>query len=338
MDARRPCAAQSARNSHALLKPTTMSNKAKVFLSSGQKTKAELEAAKSVKAKLVELGFDVFRAAEVETHRELLDVIFPELRDADYFVFLDSCREELRAPSLDDRPNQTTRRGSLYCHQEFAIAGYLGLDFASFRQVGVEHPSGMSSTMMGNGKWFSTFEELPQLVYDSIKEKVVNGLWSTSTRNRLNIKLAPQAAREEPQGKVWHYYHAVVTNLHHRKRATNCCTYLDKLVVNQMEWKHRRAELKWRGVLSPAVSIWNSDTPEGNSSREFDAFIIEEGNHPNGNQLMFKSLTDAPNFDPAPICGPAEVEATFIVCSDQFPDARETFRFRYDGIMGIELR
>lgn len=204
-----------------------MPDKAKIFLSSGQKTDQELAAAKEVKAKLEkDLGFEVFRAAEVETHQELLEVIFPELRDSDYLVFLDFCREELRDGTSEASNCKVSRRGSLYCHQEFAIAGFLGLEYASFRQVGVEHPSGMSSTMMGNGKRFETLEELPQLVHDSIKEKLGDGLWSTSTRNRLKLSLTSQATRENPticgQTRVWDYYHAQVTNLHHRKRATNC--------------------------------------------------------------------------------------------------------------------
>jgi hypothetical protein len=316
-----------------------MNNKAKIFLSSGQKTESELKAADAVKAQLEQLGFNVFRAAEVETSRELLGVIFPELRDADYLVFLDFRRERLGTKSKASKA-KLSHRGSLYCHQEFAIAGFLGIDFASFRQNGVEHPSGMSSTMMGNGNWFTTLKELPQLVFDSVQRKVDDGIWSTSTRNKLQLGLTLKAARENPtingQRKTWDYYHAQVTNLHHRKRATNCYAYLDKLVVNGEERQHRRAELKWRGVELPSVSIWNSskDDQGGVSMREFDAFIVEVGS----NQLVFKSLTDAPNFNPEPVLGAAEIEATYIVCSDQFPDTRETFRFRYDGAMGIELR
>lgn len=121
--------------------------------------------------------------------------------------------------------------------------------------------------MMGNGKKFETPEELPDLDYEAVKKKVEEGIWSISTRNKLELSFIPNPTTERP-------------------------------TIDGEEQSHHRAELKWRGVQLPSVSIWNSSKdPEGSvSMREFDAFIIEKREHHGGNQLVFKSLTDAPNF------------------------------------------
>ncbi len=303
---------------------------AEIFLSCGQ-NKTERRYAADVKTKLKTLGFRVFLAAEVETYEELLQVIHPKLRDADYFVFVDFRREKIQ------KGKKSFFRGSLYSHQELAIANYLNVEFASFREVGVEPHAGISSTIMGNGTWFNGRAKLASKIHEVIRAKCDAGFWSNTSKNRLELKLIPDGKDELQNGqRSLKCFQLEVKNLHHRKRATNCYAYIDRLVVNGAMRQQKRSELKWRGVRMPAVTIWPNE--EGQESmRELDAFVIERGDP---NTLLFETLTDAPQssgFVPEPIVGKAEVEISYVVCSAEFPDARGTFRFSYDGDETIKV-
>jgi hypothetical protein len=128
--------------------------RAKVFLSCGQNPKYdELRWSEKVAAALKRLGFDVFFAPRVQNSKSLTEVVFHELENSDYFVLVDFKREKLVPPFKDD---SSQHRGSLFSHQEFALACYLGLDFAPFREAGAEKLPGMTGIVMDNATEFKT--------------------------------------------------------------------------------------------------------------------------------------------------------------------------------------
>jgi hypothetical protein len=92
--------------------------RSKIFISSGQ-WKPELRVAKQIGRMLRALGFDYFIAKDVQSIPEINSGIIRELRDSDCFLFVNFCREKLANGKF---------RGSLFSHQEFAIAYALNFE------------------------------------------------------------------------------------------------------------------------------------------------------------------------------------------------------------------
>jgi len=290
--------------------------RAKIFLSCGQRSGTdEVTCAKRVKSVLENFGFEVFLSIDVQEARALVDIIYPELNDSDYFVFLDFTREALNSGS--------TSRGSLFSHQELSIASFLRLPFLPFQERGVER-NGILGVIMGNADVFDSKSELPNIVQEKVLRKLESNEWNLVTKNRLTMRLADGSKRPDrtrrPDG-LWHdrtHYHIEVLNEHHRKLATNCCAYIERLVVNGEMRVLRQAELKWEGVGIPLLSI----RPQ--MKRNLDAFLVLGEQPPF--TLSLPSHTDAGGQDQwdLKIHDASHIEVTFILCCEQFRDARLT--------------
>jgi hypothetical protein len=307
-------------------------DRAKLFLSCGQDPAYnEPELGNEIEAALGRqgLGFDIFFAPRVQRSKALTEVIFRELQTSDYFVFVDFKREELLPPN---KVNAAQHRGSLFSHQEFALACYLDLDVACFRETGVEPLKGVVGAVMGNATEFTDRNMLVDLIRTDVQQKVANNEWSLVTRNRLQLA----KARDEGVPATWigevnvSYFHINVRNLHWRKPATNCYAYLDEVVDLKTGKKieHYTCELKWEGTMLSGVRI----QPQG--YRGLDAFIIvpNEGS----NELWFKPQTDAVNHV-LRLKGSQHLEVTYVVTCDQFRDARQKFEVLFDGSTSVEF-
>src|SRR6266571_4187938 len=98
----------------------TLGLRARVFISCGQsKHSDEVETARKIARRLQELGFDPYIAVEEQTLRGLKENIFSQIENSEYFVFVDFKREQLVS---NDPP---MHRGSLFSHQELALASFL---------------------------------------------------------------------------------------------------------------------------------------------------------------------------------------------------------------------
>jgi hypothetical protein len=116
-----------------------MNNKAKVFVSCGQrKDFGEAELAEKVGKVLEGLGFDVYLGIKDNTLDSVRENLFPQLEDSEYFLFIDFRREPL---------GNGEYRGSLFSHQELALATYL--EFKE-RAIGF-HESGGTTRRAGTG-------------------------------------------------------------------------------------------------------------------------------------------------------------------------------------------
>lgn len=94
-------------------------NKARVFISCGQKKDSDEAAiATAVANEVRDLGFEPYVATARQSLRALRENIFQELTNTEYFLFIDFRRERLG--DLDP----PEYRGSLFSHQELAIASF----------------------------------------------------------------------------------------------------------------------------------------------------------------------------------------------------------------------
>jgi hypothetical protein len=313
-------------------------DRAKLFLSCGQRPEyRERDWGEKVANALGPngLGFHVFFAPRVQDSKSLTHIIFRELQDSDYYVLIDFKREQLLPPSKKWRLFRRRRllhRGSLFSHQEFALACYLGLELAPFREAGVEPFTGIVGAVMGNAIEFVDRSRLVELILSHIREKIGRGEWSLRTRNRLELVKAPDQGIKAAwaSGVDAAYYHIHVRNLHWRKPATNCYAYLDK-VVDLNTGKDVRlytCELKWEGTKQSGVRI------QPNGYRGLDAFIVVLYQT---RELWLMPQTDAQNYIHR-FRGKTHLEITYVVCSDQFRDTRQTFEVIFDGHDSLEFK
>jgi hypothetical protein len=118
---------------------------ARVFISCGQSRESdEIQVANGIAARLEKLGFDPYIAVAEQTLRGLKENIFEQLRKSEYFLFVDFKRELL--VSMESQ----VCRGSLFSHQELAIASFLNIDVLAFQEKGVKQTDGLLQFLQTN--------------------------------------------------------------------------------------------------------------------------------------------------------------------------------------------
>jgi hypothetical protein len=146
-----------------------MSNKARVFISCEQKKESEeVTIANQIEQSLRSMGFDPYVAVQEHTLQGVKETIFKKLANAEYFLFVDFKREKLYTANSED-----TRecRGSLFSHQELAIATFLEHESLAFQEEGLKRDDGILRFIQANCIPFSDRKQLPSLIAEKIKEK-----------------------------------------------------------------------------------------------------------------------------------------------------------------------
>jgi hypothetical protein len=98
----------------------------KVFISCGQASPEEKSTAADLSHWLRDRGFTPYVAIHAQSIQDVNTAIIAELKASDYYIFIDFPREVLA-----DDPGRK-RRGSLFTHQELAIAYILGFEKVLF--------------------------------------------------------------------------------------------------------------------------------------------------------------------------------------------------------------
>lgn len=242
-------------------------NRARVFISCGQRGQ-EAKAAAQIRDLVRSIGFVPYLAIEVHSSKGLTEGIYEHLRTAEYFLFIDFPRETIS--------EKGEARGSLFSHQELAIASALGLDILPFLDTRVKR-EGILDYIQGNPVEFTPASDLLDLVRDNIRLAA----WNPGDRKELAIRrhadevtpevipqLDPQSGKKV--GLEVRYFHLRLQNLHSRILATGCFLFVEQVRKKGEEWAKSPdvVELKFKHVNSPTVSI-----PAG-SFREFDGLLV----------------------------------------------------------------
>ena len=281
--------------------------RAKVFISCGQKKESsEVETANAIAGILTELGFEPYIATQEHTLRGLKENIFSQLESSEYFLFVDFPREQLVGSEC---------RGSLFSHQELAIASYLDKQVIAFRQKGVQELDGMSSAIQLNAIPFTDPKDLPEMVRTQTKKAA----WRRDWKNYLNILREPKeyddvATLPVPGYRFARFYHLNVQNLNIYKIALNCYAYVEliKDLQKDIAIPFRTMELKWAGYTLPNAAIIHK------SERGLDAIKVF---HENPKEILFSTFSDS-GYYMQPINGPGEFELDYLIISENFPPAR----------------
>lgn len=292
--------------------------RARVFISCGQtKNSEELNTAEKIRERLEDLGFEPYIAVEEQTLLGLTENIFPRLRDSEYFIFVDFKREKLVPRGRAANSRNLPRRGSLFSHQELAVASFLKLPLLAFQEKGVKQDDGILRFLQANAKLFTDRNSLPSVIADQIRELG----WTPYTRNELALMLEPRhldAHPTDPIGEVRRFFYVRVHNLHHNKTATNCYVYVEEATkaANPSDEPIAMVESKWAGYVLPNAHIFPR------SDRRFDAFYIPHGQPA---EARFPTFSDSTAFGPPPLLGAGQYKIRYAVMSDNFPTVRASF-------------
>lgn len=158
-----------------------------MFISCGQtKNSSEVDTAHAISDILQELGFDPYIAVDEQTLRGLKENIFSQLENSEYFVFVDFERERLISRGQRRWSLHLQHRGSLFSHQELALAACFDLDVLPFQEEGVKPDDGIIGFLQTNPTTFRDRTQLPKLVEEEIRKRIQDGRWDPHSVRDLN--------------------------------------------------------------------------------------------------------------------------------------------------------
>ena len=311
-----------------------MSEKARVFISCGQREKSvleivtvenspqttpELTIARKILEKLQKLGYEPYLALEQQTLQGVKEGIFENLRNTEYFLFIDFQREGLFKDGTINF-DSGEHRGSLFSNEELAIATFLGYEVLAFQEKGVKKEDGILKFVQTNCKSFSNRNRLVKAVVAEVRKK-----WTPNWRNELAIE--PVVHFDDgvlnPVEGLGKYFHITVTNKHKDKVARNCVSYVERirnLVTGELRVLEY-VELKWKGVITVGVTI----PPK--SQRHLDAFHINYS-MPNTARLGLNAhIVDFSGYaNEYQISGTGDYQIDYVVFSENFAPVRAKFK------------
>lgn len=254
--------------------------KAKVFISCGQRPD-EKKVGEEIKKILDRLGFDPFYAEEVKNPFEINTKIISELQSSDYFLLINLRRERV----VPDE-GECFYRGSLYCHQELAMAVAWEMEeqILVFDQKGVK-AEGLLGFYANNIKAFETIDELYGLV-NSVKDYGWDNSFSRNffINSLPELSLTPYDYKDNPQTKKARIQRVEIQNKRKNKEAFHAVCRLQK--INSKDSGDKNV-LKVSGSQQFSQVIWPGE------KGEFDLFVIDSNNF---EKVYLRSASDVRSF------------------------------------------
>jgi hypothetical protein len=174
---------------------------ARVFISCGQQSENERDVADALVAWFTGQGFSPYVAVKIHTITDLNAGIIEAIKTSDYYVFINFPREEVireiypggwggwmmesGAAGLAHRyvSAGSVRRGSLYSHQELAVAYALGFDHILILNHQSVHDEGVQKFIVSNLPRFDDYNE----VLPAIARAVIEAKWSPNYSRQLSL-------------------------------------------------------------------------------------------------------------------------------------------------------
>lgn len=310
-------------------------HRARVFLSCGQRP-AEQAVVTAVRDLLTEKGYDVYVATAAQSLTALVENVYREIEDSEYFLFIDFARSGAGSGLLRRLWSSSQGRPSLFSHQELAIASFLRRDVIVLQEEGLQR-EGLIEFLQANAVTFTDREQIPSIIAAQLGK---NG-WRPDWRRQLVLGRRPSEYvdahfRGAGGGGAARYFHIAVKNLDPGRAARNCLVYLsgyqvlDNDASLKDEWRPvETIEFKWEGYTLPNATILPGGT------RLFDAaacLLLAPA------RAQFSVFTDSTRYIP-PIRDPGRYRIRFTVHSDNFSPASASFLLTVaSDLAGWELR
>lgn len=199
----------------------------KVFISCGQRD-VEKDIALQIKEILKSKNFDPYVAIESQGIQDINYTIIEQLKMADYYVFIDFAREKI----FRDQSFDAIWRGSLFSHQELALAYFLDFKYVLFLKNKNVELEGFAKHLMSNARTFSNLSEVLPLFIDELSKRA----WSPHYSRHLIVCDLKMAANGKPVDYPDHtgqhlefIYHLCVKNNRTYSAAFNTVVKLKKI-------------------------------------------------------------------------------------------------------------
>jgi len=193
----------------------------RVFISCGQSEEGnERDIAESIHAIVEAAGFEPYLAFRHQSLSGFKEGVLSRLQRSEYFLFVDFKREELKS----GRSSTPKFRGSLFCHQELAMAAMLEIEVAIFVHEDMER-NGILKYVMGNAHEFREPDDLLKKIKTTIRS------WKKEWMNELILERAPNGTeshrvQNSVTGQIETYANIRVRNRHKLRPAFNCYSFL----------------------------------------------------------------------------------------------------------------
>lgn len=299
------------------------SYRARVFISCGQqKGTDEVEIAHRIAEKLEKIDFEPYIAIEEFSLKGVKENIFRKLSKSEYFIFIDFKREKLFKLKNGDFEDTGKYRGSLFSHQELAIATFLDIEALAFQEESVREDDGILRFIQANCIKFKD----RHLLQDVIAEKVRERGWDSNWKNELLLERDDsdwEDAIDLQVNKKSRWYLIKVRNHHKQKIARDCVAYLEKIkdLSTGEEKSPELVEFKWKGVNSRRVAI----PPK--KFRYLDAFHVYSDSQNIVHLGINPFVVDFSGYyELYKLRGPNTFELTYVVFSENFSPARATLK------------
>lgn len=230
----------------------------RVFISCGQVTPAEKKVADAVKQWFHDNGFIPFVAIQAQSLADINSGIIDQLKQADFYVFVDFCRERLVPNGFINRFKQHPHRGSLFTNQELAIVFQLQFEQVIFLQQEGVKLEGLMRYMASNATQFNNLADVPSLVEHLVTERG----WNPTYTRHLAVgesRWGPPVAYGDHTGQ--HRVRTFYVDVHNHRPdvgALDATARLERVVradntvTNNMD----RSPLKATGQQGYAQVIW----------------------------------------------------------------------------------
>jgi len=288
--------------------------KARIFISCGQQNDREKDIGLACKDYFERRGFVAYFAEEVHSLESITENIFTHLRNSEYFVFIDFCREKL--------PDNKCR-GSVFVNQEIAIAAFRNIETIGFHELGVSR-EGVIEYLITHPIYFSDKEESLKKLEQNTKE------WRPDWRNELSFNDLHLVHRDVStydrltnKVKLTDWYILQVSNNHKEKYARNCVAYVSEIedLDNRGKIDPGNYELGWSGTELFEMHI----LPKRAS--DFVAFYIIQGE----DVVRFYHQSITSTLYKMPILSKGNYQLTYLVVSENFDPVTKTFKLEFAG-------
>lgn len=149
----------------------------KVFISCGQNSEEERKIANEIKAWFEDppRGYSAYVVINVQRLEDINDAIVKELVSADYFIFIDFRREKIKWCKY---------RGSLFSHQELALAYYLGFENTILLIENGVLVEGFLQYIQSNPRVFKRRDQILNLIEEDVRVRN----WSPMYSRHLTVE------------------------------------------------------------------------------------------------------------------------------------------------------
>lgn len=282
---------------------------ARVFISCGQRP-GERGVAQAVASWFAEKGFRPYVALEVQSIQDINSGIIGELRRSDYYVFIDFRREPLEGHGTPSPEH----RGSLFSHQELAIAYAMGFEHCLFFRERDVRLEGMGMYMASNATIFESRAEVQELVARAAEER----RWTPDySRNLVAARIHYPDKRINFRGELLgRALHVDIENRRPDLGAAGTLARLAELRPEGEDWhlSPNRAPLKATGQPGFQQTIW----PKSHGA--FDLLFVDEST---GRCRIF--LNNALDITPRPVL--LDAPGDYLLRYEVFAEGFEVIQF-----------